>query len=479
MVHHDPRLARPSAAGQSPPPDAARHAAAGIAARVDRIPTGRFHGRLASILGVGIFFDGFDGVNIAVVLPLVISAFGLGFDDAGLIISVGYVGQWVGALVVGWLSDRIGRRPAFVVTLLVFGALSLACAFAWSAPSLLAFRVLQGFGLGAAVPIAGSSVSEFLGRRARGRIAIVYQSLFPWGLFFAPLIALITIAEFGPQLGWRVLLGVGALPILVAVWAWFALPESPRWLASKGRIAEADAVVSRMESEARARGKQLPEPSPVPPPSDARLRIGELFSPQYRRRTVMLAVVWFTTYFVIYGITTWLPTMYVSVGGLPQSRSLELTLLVSGCQLVMGYLTAWLVERLGRRTLLLAGFVIAVAGAIYGAVGFGALGAHGWQTLFSAGIILAAGSSIPSLMLYLYTSELYPVRMRGWATSACSSLNRAASIVSPFIFGFMLAGHGGAGAIFTALAVAAAIGLVVLAVAGVETRGRSLEELSR
>jgi putative MFS transporter len=461
--------------------DAASRDSATIAARIDRVPTGPFHYRLASILGGGTFFDAFDALSIAVVLTLVISAFGLDFSEAGLIVSAGYAGQWLGAVVVGALADRIGRRPAFVLSLVVFSVLSLVCAFAWSHSSLLLFRALQGIGLGAEVPIATTLINEYLGKRNRGRISVIYQSTFTWGIFVAPLVALVTIAAFGPELGWRVLLGLGALPLLIAVWAWFALPESARWLATSGRIDEADALVRRMEDEAIRRGRVLDEPEPVPPTPVAagRLRLAEVFSATYRARTFSLATLWFTSFFIVYGYLTWLPTMYVSVGQLPPANSLALTVALGAIQLVIVYATAWLVDRIGRRPLLLAAFSFAVVGGLYGAVMLGLLGYTSWPVLFTAGIILAIGMSISSVTLYLYTSELYPTRMRGWATSACNSMARASSIVSPFIFGFMLGGHGGPGGVFTAMAVAAAIGLVAMTVSGVETRNRSLEELSR
>jgi MFS transporter, putative metabolite:H+ symporter len=126
----------------------------------------------------------------------------------------------------------------------------------------------------------------------------------------------------------------------------------------------------------------------------------------------------------------------------------------------------------------LTAFSVAVVGSLFGAIMVGPLGYTSWPVLFSVGIILAIGMSISSASLYLYTSELYPTRMRGWATSGCSSMARAASIVSPLIFGFMLNGNGGPGGVFTAMAVAAALGLLAMAISGVETRNRSLEELS-
>lgn len=462
------------------PPGSANTPHHHIAARIDRIPPVRFHYKLAGTLSFGTYFDGFDAISIAVVLPLVVASFGLGFSEAGLIISAGYLGQWVGALVIGALSDRIGRRPAFIMSLALFGAMSLGCALAWSETSLLVLRLIQGIGLGAEVPIAATLLNEYLGRRARGRGAILYQSAFSWGLFSAPLAALILIEQFGPEAGWRLLLVLGALPLLVAVWAWFTLPESARWLAANGQQERAERIVESMEQQALSAHGTLEEPEPTPQPRHSRTRFGELFSREYRGRMTVLAIAWFMTFFVSYGYFTWLPTMYVTVGGLPQSASLALTVVLGAFQLVVIYVTAWLVDRSGRRPLLLAGFAISLTGSLFGAVMVGSAGITGWPVLFSVGVLLTAGMSIPANVLYLYTSELFPLRMRGWATATCSSFNRAASIFSPFLFGFMLGERGGGpGLVFVSLGIAAAIALTVIALGGVETRGRSLEELAR
>lgn len=452
---------------------------ADIAARIDRIPAGRFHLRLVGVIGSGTFFDGFDAVSLAVVLTAVMGTFGLGFSTAGLIVSAGFAGQFVGALVVGALSDRIGRRRAFVIALAVFGGMSLACALAWSEGSLLMFRALQGLGLGAEVPIAATLLNEYLGRRSRGRVAVLYQTLFPWGLFVAPLVALAAITTFGPHTGWRVLLAVGCLPLLLAVLAWFVLPESARWLASQGRYAEADAYVSRMEREALERGVVLEAPVPVAGVRMSKPRLAELFGPEYRGRTAMLAVLWFSASFVVWGYSTWLPSMYVAVGGLPQSSALVLTVILGAVTLCSTYFMAWIIDRVGRRPLLATAFGIAMLGGLFGSVTTGALGFTGWPVLFATGVILALGITAPSVALYLYTGELYPTRMRGWATSSLSSMSRLASIISPFVFGYFLDGHGGASAVFGVMAAFGALGAAVVAWRGIETRRRPLEELAR
>jgi putative MFS transporter len=144
----------------------------------------------------------------------------------------------------------------------------------------------------------------------------------------------------------------------------------------------------------------------------------------------------------------------------------------------MSYAVAGFVEKLGRRFVFIIGFVIAALGALFGFVNLTFLGNTSWPVLFTTGVILTVGIMLPTITLYLYTSELYPTRMRGFASSSASSLSRVASILSPVIFGFLLGGHGGAGAIFGVLAAVALVGLVTMIVAGVETRMKALEEIS-
>ena len=280
-----------------------------IAGRLDRIPPNRFHVRLAALLGTGTFFDGFDAISIAVVLTAIVSYFHLSITTASLIVSGGYLGQLVGALVVGALSERIGRRHAFVLCLISFGLLSLLAALSWSSTSLLVFRLLQGIGLGAEVPVAATLMNEYLSTGKRGRIGTLYQSLFAWGLFFPPLVTLLLVAAVGPQSAWRYLFAVGAIPALVGLYAWAKLPESARWLAGRGRLAEAEALVGQVEADARDRGDVLPEPLAVLQPTSGIFRPSELFRGVYRGRTVTLWAAWFFASFINYGCSVWLPTL--------------------------------------------------------------------------------------------------------------------------------------------------------------------------
>jgi putative MFS transporter len=447
-----------------------------IIARLERLPFSRFHLRLASILGVGTFFDAFDALTIAVALAVIFTTLHIGFMNAGLLISAAYVGQFAGAWIFGYLSEAYGRKPAFIASLLVFGVLSVATAFAWDFQSLLILRMVQGLGLGGEVPVAGALFNEYLRSSNRGRVGLLYQSLFIWGAALTPAIGVGVFALFGQDPGWRILFLLGGLPALVAIYACYALPESARWLADRGRYDEADEILRRIEAEPRERPLPPLQLTLQPPPRKTRL--GELFSGIYLRRTIMVWTQWAATFFVAYGYTIWLPTLYVRVGGLPVTDALLLTIVSWVVTLSTMYLEAYLLETIGRKPLFIFGFAMIALGGTFGAVAVFYFHATGWPILFSSAIIMGLGTALNSSACVSYTAELYPTRMRGLGIATGSSMNRLASIFSPTAVGALLDANYGIESVFAMFAAVGLIGLTVLATMGIETKGRSLEELS-
>ncbi|MCU1615059.1 MAG: hypothetical protein JWO98_2599 [Frankiales bacterium] len=238
-------------------PSGARTAeGAALLGRLERLPLTRFHLRIASILGLATFFDAFDTVVISVALTAILGSFGASVETAGLLIAAGSLGQIVGATGLGYASERFGRRIAFIASSLLFGLLSLGAAFAWSIPSLLVLRLIQGLGLGAEVPVAAAMFNEFARARSRGRIALAYGSLFVWGGLAASLTAGVLLAVFPPQDAWRYLFAIGTVPALAALWACLRLPESPRHLVRHGDLATARAVVEQMEASRWVSGRE-------------------------------------------------------------------------------------------------------------------------------------------------------------------------------------------------------------------------------
>lgn len=447
-----------------------------ILARLERLPFSRFHLRLAAILGVGTFFDAFDALTIATALAVVFTTLHINFLYAGVLISTAYVGQFIGAWIFGYLSEAYGRKFAFITALLLFGVMSVATAFAWDFQSLVICRIVQGLGLGGEVPVAGALFGEYLRTTNRARIGLIYQSLFIWGAALTPAIGVAVFTLVGQDPGWRVLFVVGGIPALVAIYACWGLPELARWLADKGRYDEAEKLVSRIEAEPRK--EALPPLRVTPHPAPQKTRLAELFAGIYARRTILLWTQWAATFFVAYGNSIWLPTLYVRLGGLPVNDALLLTLVTWSVTLTIMYLEAWLLEKIGRRPLFIFGFVMIALGAGAGAVAVVFFHATGWPVLFVSALIMGVGTALNSSACVNYTAELYPTRIRGLGVATGSSMSRLASIFSPFAVGALLNAGYGIESVFGMFAVAGLIGLVVLIALGVETKGRTLEELS-
>lgn len=278
-----------------------------IAARLERLPYSRWHVRITVILGVAIFFDSFDSLAIAYVLPVIIRDWSIAPEKVGALLSIANFGQAVGAFAFGWIAERFGRVPAVRITIALYAVMSFACAFAQSYDQLFWFRFVEGIGLGGEIPVASSYISEILRAQRRGSSFLAYQMIFPVGLLGAALAG----AAVVPSFGWRWMFIIGAVPALIALVLRHFCPESPRWLACKGRLREADEVVTHIERIVSRNGAQ-----PLPPlpqinarPAASKTRLRELFAGRYARRTLLVWVVWASSYIISYGLQGWIPTL--------------------------------------------------------------------------------------------------------------------------------------------------------------------------
>jgi putative MFS transporter len=455
---------------EAPSPDS-------IAYRIDRLPFLPFHWRIASILGTGTLFDAFDSLSIGAALTMIIATFKIDYKSGGALISAAFAGQFVGAIAVGYFGERIGRKWSFVLATAIFGLCSAGAALAQTVDQILLARVIQGVGLGAEVPVAAALFTEFVRGSSRGLFILVYESLFAWGIFLGPVIALTCLTMFGPELGWRAMFALGGIPAIVSLIAVFKLPESARWLASKNRLGEADAIVTRMEDEARRLGRATLPTEPIKVVRE-KTRFTELFRGIYAKRTFVVWTQWFCCYFVSNGYVTWAPTLYMKMGGLPAKYALLISIVTGGIQLAMTYVFAVSVDHHGRKPWFVGGFLFAAVGALVGAFEMGVLGVRGWLPLAFFGLLMSLGTSPNTLGVYLYTPELYPTRMRAWATATGSSMNRVASFVAPSITGFILAEFDSVAMVFVMMACVALWGAIVMWFFGEETKRRVLEELS-
>jgi putative MFS transporter len=269
-------------------------AAVNAGARLDRLPISSFHYRIFWLVGAGMFFDGYDLYVASGVLAATIQTKFSTLPQNLQFISLTFVGMTIGALITGFVGDWLGRRFTYQINLLIFGLASLAAAFAQDMDQLIACRFVQGLGLGAEIVVGYSTLTEFVPPRSRGRwlsfMAFVVVAGFPVTALLSYLII--------PTFGWRpmfVIAGVGSLIV------WYLrknLPESPRWLESKGRTVEAEALMLKIEEEVATAG---PLPAPAPSAPVRQLDAAAMLRPPILQRMIVGSWVLITINTLIFG----------------------------------------------------------------------------------------------------------------------------------------------------------------------------------
>jgi MFS transporter, putative metabolite:H+ symporter len=460
--------------------------AAGLLARMESAPFSRWHAKARVIMGSATFFDAYDALSLAFALPILIGLWHISPAQIGVLIAASYVGQLAGALLFSGLAERYGRVPIATVAVAIMSVMSLGCVFVGSFSGLLACRLAQGIGLGGEMPVAAAYISELSRAHGRGRFFLLYEMIFPVGLMATGQIAALVV----PAFGWKSMFLIGAVPGLLITFALTRLPESPRWLISKGRLSEAEEIVRQMETSTGRTvrvpapaegGMPTPEPasaadppgdSPPAPASVQHTRWTELLSHAYRGRTLIVWALWASAYFIANGLNNWMPSLYRTVYHLGLRESLRAASMTNVAQVAILLVCAFTIDRIGRRNWMAASFVAGGALlAILGLVGGrSVLSVMIWGTL-SYGVIGSANA-----VLYLYTPEIYPTRMRAVGTGLATSWLRLASAVGPALVGVMVAARG-ITSVFWMFAGISVVGALV-ATGMIETRDRRLEEIA-
>jgi len=445
-----------------------------IVARLERLPYSSWHRNMRLIICSAWFFDAFDSITIAYVLPALIPTWHLNPPQIpsyiGSLIGIGFAGQLIGAIGFGWIGERWGRLNSMLVTLLIFTLGGLACAFTTTYDQMWWLRFIQGIGLGGEVPLMAAYVNEFAKAEGRGRFSLSAQVLFSIGL---PICALAGVYVV-PNWGWQWMFIIGAVPALIAIPLRIMLPESPRWLASRGRFVDADRALKRIEDIAQAEGHALPAlPRDLPVVNEAKPRYADLFKGIYLKRTISVWFIWIGAYFVTYGLTAWAPSLFNIVYHLPVQTSLAYGLILSGIGLGGALLTVYLIEAIGRRPMFIIGLGVCCVPLLSFAF-LPQLSALGTLWVVSGAFFFC---SFLALGLATYTAEIYPTHLRAMGGGLASAFQRAASMAGPIVVGWILP-IWGVNAVFVMFGLSALMGALVAYFFAIETRAQVLEHLS-
>jgi len=442
-----------------------------LVARIERLPISRKLLAIRVIVGISTFFDAYTVLAIAFAMPQLVTEWSLAPAMVGMIIAASYVGQLFGAVSFGWLAEKVGRLTVLKFTILLFVSMDATCLFAWSGLSMLVIRFFQGVGIGAEVPVASAYINEFIGSHNRGRFFLLYEVIFPIGLMFAGAAGYFLV----PVYGWKAMFIVGLVPSVLTIPLRWLMPESPRWLASQGRIAEAEVIVQGLEDGLTRRGVILPEPKVrlLSAKATARSDWRELFEGIYLKRTLMIWCLWVCAYMINNGLITWLPTLYRQVFKLPLETSLAYGWTTSAVGVAASIACALLIDKIGRKSWYTKAFLVGTVPLL----------ALAWLGATSAVEVLILGTAVYAVLqtitfsLYLYSAEIYPTRLRAIGTGFGSAWLRAGSAIGPLLVGSIV-GNLGIRYVFVAFAVVALIGGLVTLLFAIETKGKVLEDLS-
>jgi putative MFS transporter len=423
----------------------------------------RFHRKAILVTGAAWTFVAMEILLVGFVAPIFAGLWNLDGRMQGLVNSAALAGSLCGSLVLGRTADRIGRRAIFQYSILWYAVFTALTALAWGPWSVMAFRFLAGLGLGGMLVVDPSMLTEYLPPQRRGRLLVFLDFWWPVGLLLATGLSYVFLGPTFDRFGdwsWRYLFLAASFPAFLAFVARRTLPESPYFLARQGRTKEAAEVLTEIT------GRPVDE-AEFSAPEESRSSMRELFDIRLRSRAVTTALIWIALNISYYGLFLWLP--FVLQGEKSFHVNVYLLLTLSALSQFPGYAAAiWLVERVGRKPTL-AVFLL-----------LGGVSAYAFAVADTSGVYITALFFVGFFNLgawgavYPYTAETFPTRLRSSAFGLMEGVGKTAAIAGPYIFGHLKDATGSTTWSLTFIAIVMAVGGVVAAIFGRETRGRAL-----
>ncbi|SDC60953.1 MFS transporter, putative metabolite transport protein [Sanguibacter gelidistatuariae] len=430
--------------------------------RLDDVEMTPFLKKVTLFSAGGPFLDGYVLAIIGVAISQMVRDDELALDARWIsVISVAaLVGLFLGTSIGGYLTDRIGRKRMFLIDIVGIAVVSVGTAFVSTALMLVVMRFLIGVLVGADYPIATSMVAEFTPRKYRAISMGFIAAIWYVGANAAYVVGYLLMDVDG---GWRWMLASAVVPCVVILVGRVGIPESPRWLANKGRVVEADEIVLRIFGAS----VEL-EPTAV-----TQTRYSTLFQPRYLAKVLFVGTIWLCQSVPMFAIYTFGPRIMAAFG-LADGRVSILGELVIGTFFMIGCIPAmfW-ANSMGRRKLLIASFACMTAALAV----LGVLPAASTAMVVVCFAVYAFFSGGPGNLQWLYPNELFPTEIRASAVGAAMAFSRIGTVVSIYVLPGFLETHGTRGTMIAG-AVISAVGLLVSIAMAPETRGLTLAQAS-
>ncbi|HEY0185455.1 MAG TPA: MFS transporter [Rhodopila sp.] len=466
----------------SPSLVADRQTASAILARLDRLPATRHIWLMVTLLSLGGMFEFYDLFMTGYVIPGLVKAgmltgvaIGM-FSGPALFVASTFFGLFIGTFVFGFVADRYGRRMIFTFSMLAYCAATLIMSFQNTGFGVCLWRMIAGIGIGVELVTIDTYIAELVPKHLRGR-AFAFNQMMQFAV--VPIVAFLAYVLV-PQTplgwdGWRWVVAIGAVG---ALFVWFlrrAIPESPRWLLTHGRLAEAEAVTGQIEAKVIADlgGRALPQPASHDVEDlAARGSFSEIWQKPYRSRTIMLMVFQFFQTFGFYGFAAWVPTLIAKQVGINLAASLQYAFIVAIANPFGPLLAMTFADKFERKWQLVGSAVcIGVFGVLFSQ-----------QTtmplLILFGVLITLANNILSYAFHSYQSELFPTRVRARAVGFTYAFSRISTVFASFIIGFFFAEFNGTTGVFGLIAFAMLMVVLSIGIFGPPTSNLELEKIS-
>lgn len=452
-----------------------------LTARLHRLPTTRHTCLFVLLLAGALVIEALDIGSLSIILPILKSLMSLSPFEVGMLAASSAIGVTIGVIPAGLLADRFGRKRVLIAGILWFAGLTLLSSLAPDYRILLVLRGLSGLGMAPAFIMPYALVSELVSARTRTMFAGLMESALGIGYISAPLLGLVVVPQFAPDVAWRIFLVIAGLPI-VYVWVlWRFLPESPRWLSRAGRHEEADRIVAALEARVeRLIGRALPAPVVTAEMEEAlgraRPQIGlrtvlEVWRGPYLVRTLAMISGTFGTFALFYVAVNYIPSLF-EAKSIGLANAFILSLVVTSSQIPGKILNGVLSDFLGRK-LIYALFTLV---ALVGACAFGQSSDPIVMMIWASVFLFASSGSAPSLKMWY--AEQYPTPIRAVGQSTVEGLGGRllGGVVWTALFPVLVEAFGIGHTMIVITVIGLATLLVVLVFAP-ETAGRSVEQL--